>query len=71
MLKLYKYGLFSSPQTISVIHLIKFYKAHCIKLLGDKRSSGNFQSQVNEIYARVAVLNKFNELGRPCTQAVP
>ena len=43
-------------------------KMHCIKLLGDKLSSRNFQSQVNEMHARVAVLNKFTELGRPHTQ---
>ena len=46
-------------------------KMHCIKLLGDKLSARNFQSQVNEIHARVAVLNKFTELGRPNTQVVP
>ncbi|MDR6542567.1 hypothetical protein J2779_002818, partial [Acinetobacter bereziniae] len=27
--------------------------------------------QVNEIHARVAVLNKFTELGRPHTQVMP
>lgn len=43
-------------------------KMHCIKLLGDKLGARNFQSQVNEIHARVAVLNKFTELGRPHTQ---
>ena len=31
-------------------------KMHCIKLLGDKLSARNFDSQVNEIHARVAVL---------------
>ena len=46
-------------------------KMHCIKLLGDKLSSRNFQSQVNEIHARVAVLNRFTELGRPHTQVMP
>ena len=45
-------------------------KMHCIKLLGDKLSTRNFQSQVNEMHARVAVLNKFTELGRPLTQVV-
>ncbi|MEI4767889.1 IS5 family transposase, partial [Acinetobacter nosocomialis] len=45
-------------------------KMHCIKLLGDKLSSRNFDSQVNEIHARVAVLNKFTELGRPHTRVV-
>ena len=43
-------------------------KMHCIKLLGDKLKARNFSSQVNEIHARVAVLNKFTELGRPHTQ---
>ena len=37
---------------------------HCIKLLGDKLSARNFDSQVNEIHARIAVINKFTELGR-------
>jgi len=45
-------------------------KMHCIKLLGDRLSARNFQSQVNEMHARVAVLNKFTELGRPHTQVV-
>ena len=45
-------------------------KMHCIKLLGDKLCSRNFDSQVNEIHARVAVFNKFTELGRPHTQVV-
>ena len=40
-------------------------KMHCIKLLCDKLSARNLQSQVNEIHARVAVLNKFTDLGRP------
>ena len=43
-------------------------KMHCIKLLGDKLSASNFESQVNEIHARVAVLNKFTELGRSNTR---
>ena len=45
-------------------------KMHCIKLLGDKLCSRSFDSQVNEIHARIAVLNKFTELGRPHTQVV-
>ena len=45
-------------------------KMRCIKLLGNKLSSRSFQSQVNEIHARVAVLNRFAELGRPHTRAV-
>ncbi len=46
-------------------------KMHCIKLLGDKLTARSFPSQVNEIHARIAVLNKFTELGRPHTQVVP
>ena len=45
-------------------------KMHCIKLLGDKLTARHFQSQVNEVHARVAVLNRFTELGRPRTQVV-
>ncbi|WP_436873087.1 IS5 family transposase [Acinetobacter haemolyticus] len=45
-------------------------KMHCIKLLGDKLSAKSFDSQVNEIHARIAVLNKFTELGRPHIQVV-
>ena len=43
-------------------------KMHCIKLLGDKLRAKNFNNQVNEIHARVAILNKFTELGQPHTQ---
>ena len=43
-------------------------KMHCIKLLGDKLTARHFKSQVNEIHARIAVLNKFTELGGPHTQ---
>ena len=45
-------------------------KMYCIKLLGEKLSVRSFVSQVNEIHARVAVFNKFTELGRPHTQVV-
>ena len=46
-------------------------KMRCIKLLGNKLSTRSFDSQVNELYARVAVLNRFTELGRPLTQVTP
>ena len=46
-------------------------KMHCIKLLGDKLMARSFPSQVNEIHARVAVLNRFTQLGRPLTQVMP
>ncbi len=45
-------------------------KMDCIKLLGDKLRARSFPSQVNEIHASVAVLNKFTELGHPHTQVV-
>lgn len=41
-----------------------------VRVLGDKLLASHFLSQVNEIYARIAVLNKFTELGRPHTQVV-
>ncbi|MFW1949800.1 MULTISPECIES: hypothetical protein [Acinetobacter] len=41
-----------------------------IKLLGDRLHSRNFQNQVNEIHARVVVLNRFIELGQPHDQVV-
>ena len=43
---------------------------HCIKLLGDKLTARSFPSQVNEIHAHVAVLNKFTKLGRPHIQVI-
>ncbi|MDI9822318.1 IS5/IS1182 family transposase, partial [Acinetobacter baumannii] len=46
-------------------------KMHCIKVLGDKLSGRSFDRQVNEIQARVAVLNRFTELGRPLIQVKP
>ncbi|SEM16346.1 hypothetical protein SAMN05216500_112128 [Acinetobacter sp. DSM 11652] len=46
-------------------------KMHRIKLLGDKLSARSFDSQVKEVHARVAVLNRFTELGRPLTQVTP
>ncbi len=46
-------------------------KMHCIKLLGDKLMAKSFSSQMNEIHARVAVLNRFTKLGRPLTQVTP
>ena len=46
-------------------------KMHCIKLLGDKLTARRFDSQVNEIHARVTVLNRFIELGQPLTQVTP
>ena len=41
---------------------------HCIRLLGDKLTARHCQSQINEIHARVAVVNIFTELSRSHTQ---
>ncbi len=38
-------------------------KMHCIKLLEDKLMVKYFLSQMDEISARVAVMNRFIELG--------
>lgn len=38
--------------------------------MGDKLSVRNFQNQVNDIHARITVLNKLTELGRAHTQVV-
>lgn len=46
-------------------------KMHCIKLLDNKLSARDVQSQANEVHARVALLKKFTELSRPHTQIVP
>ena len=50
-----------------VSYILELMLKYCIKLLGDRLASRSFQSQVNEIHARVAVLNRFAELGRPHT----
>ena len=38
---------------------------HCIKRLGRKVMSHTFERQVNELHIRIAILNRFTELGRP------
>ncbi|MFI9956330.1 hypothetical protein ACLDYA_18945, partial [Acinetobacter baumannii] len=57
--------------TIQVVQ--RFYLTYSVhtQLLGDKLMARSFPSQVNEIHARVAVLNRFTELGRPLTQVTP
>lgn len=40
------------------------------QIIGDRLSARSFDSQVNEIHARVAVLNRFTEFGRPHTEVV-
>lgn len=46
-------------------------KMFCIKRLGEKLMAKNFKSQQNEMLIRVAVLNRFIELGMPVTQVAP
>ena len=43
---------------------------HCIKLLGQRLMARDFDRQVAEFQARVAVMNGFTALGIPETQAV-
>ena len=45
-------------------------KMNCIKRLGERVMSRTFERQVNELYIRAAILNRFTELGRPQTAAV-
>lgn len=40
---------------------------HCVKLLGQRLSARDFDSQVADIQVRVAVLHGFTELGTPIT----
>ncbi len=42
----------------------------CIKRLEERLMSRDFDHQVNEVHARIAVLNIFTALGRPHTQVV-
>ena len=45
-------------------------KMNRIKRLGERVMARSFDSQVNELYIRAAILNRFTELGRPQTVAV-
>ena len=45
-------------------------KMNCIKGLGERGISRNFERQVNELQIRAAILNRFTEMGRPQTAAV-
>lgn len=45
-------------------------KMHCVKLLGQRLSTRDFDRQVAELQVRVAVLNGFTALGIPVTEAV-
>ena len=43
---------------------------HCIKLMGQSLMARNFDRQVAEIQVRIAVLNRYTELGIPVTVPV-
>ena len=45
-------------------------KMHCVKLLGQRLMARDFDRQVAEFQARIAVLNGFTTLGTPVTEAV-
>ncbi len=40
-------------------------KMHCLKRLGERVMARTFERQVVELHVRVAVLNRFSQLGRP------
>ncbi len=42
-------------------------KMHCFKRLGERVTARRFEGQVAELQVRVAILNRFNMMGRPCT----
>ena len=46
-------------------------KMHCFKRLGQRVMSRTFERQVVELHVRVALLNRFTQIGRPTTVAVP
>ena len=43
---------------------------HCVKLLGQRLMVRDFDRQVAEVQARVAILNGYTALGIPVTRAV-
>jgi hypothetical protein len=46
-------------------------KMHCFKRLGERVMARTFERQVTELHVRVALLNRFTQLGRPSTVVVP
>lgn len=42
-------------------------KMHCFKRLGERVMARTFECQVTELHVRVALLNRFTQLGRPAT----
>lgn len=45
-------------------------KMHCLKRLGERVMARTFERQVVELHVRVALLNRFSQLGRPTTVPV-
>jgi hypothetical protein len=45
-------------------------KLHCFKRLGERVMARTFERQVVELHVRVALLNRFTQLGRPTTVLV-
>lgn len=45
-------------------------KMHCFKRLGERVMARTFERQVVELHVRVALLNRFTQLGRPTTASV-
>ena len=45
-------------------------KMHCFKRLGERVMARTFERQVAELQVRVALLNRFTQLGTPDTVAV-
>ena len=45
-------------------------KMHCFKRLGERVMARTFERQVVKLHVRVALLNRFTQLGRPTTVPV-
>ncbi len=45
-------------------------KMNCFKRLGEQVMAKTFERQVTELHVRVALLNRFSQLGRPVTMSV-
>lgn len=43
---------------------------HCIKLLGQRLTTRDFDRQITEVHVRIAGLNRFTALGIPLTHPV-
>ena len=43
---------------------------HCFKRLGERVTAGTFEREVAELHIRVALLNRFSQIGRPQTVLV-